>query len=313
MSKKKENESAGGLQTLTSEQTNRLSEDLDLMDAATILTTMNEEDKGVAFAVQGAVPQIAKAVDLIVDRFKRGGRLIYVGAGTSGRLAVIDALECTPTFGTPPEQVSFVLAGGEEAMLLAVEGAEDDASLGEEDLRRLNLRPEDCVAAISASGRTPYCLGALRYARTIGAAAIAISCNSPSAMSELADAAIEVVTGPEVLAGSTRLKAGTAQKLVLNMLSTASMIRTGNVYGNRMVGMQPLNSKLKQRAKQIVADSAGVGEVAAEAALDAAGWNMKQAIVCLMTGSSPEEAERRLAEAGGFVRYAVTEASQSDT
>jgi N-acetylmuramic acid 6-phosphate etherase len=312
MSKNKATVPTGDLQTLASEQTNRLSEDLDLMDATGILTTMNEEDKTVALAVQEAVPQIAKAVDLIVERFKRGGRLIYAGAGTSGRLAVIDALECTPTFGTPPEQVSFVLAGGDEAMLLAVEGAEDDMDLGAENLRLLNLRPEDCVAAISASGRTPYCLGALQYARKIGAATIAISCNSPSAMSELADAAIEVVTGAEVLAGSTRLKAGTAQKLVLNMLSTASMVRTGNVYGNRMVGMQPLNSKLKQRAKQIVADAAGVDESAAEAALDAAGWNMKRAIVCLMTGSSPEEAERRLSENGGFVRYAVAEAFQSD-
>ncbi|MDF2658362.1 MAG: murQ [Paenibacillus sp.] len=291
--------------SLTSEQMNQRSSDLDLMSAEHILTTMNDEDQKVAGAVREAIPQIAKAVDLIVGRFNRGGRLIYVGAGTSGRLAVIDALECPPTFGTAEEQISFLLAGGPEAMLAAIEGAEDNGEWGADDLRRLALRSDDCVTAISASGRTPYCIGALQYARTVGAATVAISCNNNAAMSSLADAAIEVVTGPEVLAGSTRLKAGTAQKLVLNMLSTASMVRTGRVYGNQMVDMQPTNDKLRQRAKQIAAGAAGVDEWQAESALQESGWSIKKAIVRLMTGASTEEAERLLAEAGGFLRHAV--------
>lgn len=293
------------LTSLTSEQTNQRSSDLDLMSAEHILTMMNDEDQKVAGAVRDAIPQIAKAVDLIVGRFNRGGRLIYVGAGTSGRLAVIDALECPPTFGTAEDQVSFLLAGGPEAMLEAIEGAEDNGEWGANDLRRLELRSDDCVAAISASGRTPYCIGALRYAGTVGAATVAISCNDNAAMSPLADAAIEVVTGPEVLSGSTRLKAGTAQKLVLNMLSTASMVRTGRVYGNQMVDMRPTNDKLRHRAKQIAADAAGVDEKLAESALRETGWNIKKAIVRLMTGASAEEAERMLEEAGGFLRHAV--------
>ncbi|WP_246066806.1 N-acetylmuramic acid 6-phosphate etherase [Paenibacillus koleovorans] len=305
MSMSMERPPTGDLQGLSSEQANGSSTDLDLMSTERILTTMNEEDEKVAAAVRAAIPQIARAVDLTVGRFNSGGRLIYVGAGTSGRLAVIDALECPPTFGTPHEQVSFLLAGGDQAMLEAIEGAEDDRELGAADLERIGLRPEDCVAAISASGRTPYCLGALQYARELGAATISISCNSNAAMSALADTAIEVNTGPEILAGSTRLKAGTAQKLVLNMLSTASMVRTGRVYGNQMVDMQPTNVKLRHRAKQIAAGAAGVDEITAEQALEATGWSIKQAIVCLLTGASPEEARQMLNAAGGFLRHAV--------
>ncbi|SDE49067.1 N-acetylmuramic acid 6-phosphate etherase [Paenibacillus sp. UNCCL117] len=306
MSANKERAETERLKALASEQVNRRSSDLDQMTTETILLTMNDEDQKVAGAVRAAIPQITAAVELIVGRFRRGGRLIYVGAGTSGRLAVIDALECPPTFGTPEGQVAFALAGGPAAMLLAEEGAEDDAARGAEDLRSLELGADDCIAAVSASGRTPYCIGALQYARSAGAATIAVSCNANAAMSGLADAAIEVLTGPEVLAGSTRLKAGTAQKIVLNMLSTASMVRTGRVYGNQMVDMQPSNGKLRQRAVQMTADIAGASEEQAKQALEAAGWSIKRAIVCLMAGVDPGEAERKLAAAGGFLRTAVT-------
>lgn len=305
MSANKERQITDDVRKLVSEQANESSSDLDRMSTESILLAMNEEDRKVADAVRAAIPEITRAVDLIAERFRRGGRLIYVGAGTSGRLAAIDALECPPTFGTPREQVSFLLAGGPTAMLLAAESAEDDSAMGAEDLRGLKLAADDCVAAISASGRTPYCAGALQYAREVGAAAIAISCNAGAAISAEADVAIEVMTGPEVLAGSTRLKAGTAQKIVLNMLSTASMVRTGHVYGNQMVDMQPSNSKLRQRAKQIAASISGASEKQAEEALQATGWSIKQAIVCLMTGASPEEAKRRLEAAGGFLRFVV--------
>ncbi|GBG10144.1 N-acetylmuramic acid 6-phosphate etherase [Paenibacillus sp. MY03] len=288
-----------------SEQINDRSSDMDAMNSLEILQLMNDEDHAIMPALKKALPDIAQAVDIIVDRFRIGGRLIYVGAGTSGRLAAIDALECPPTFGTSPEQVSFLLAGGPEAFLAPIEGAEDDEEAAARELLALELTSNDCVVALSASGSTPYCIGALKYAAGLGAATISVSCNQETVMGKLSDLSIEVIVGPELLAGSTRLKAGTAQKIVLNMLSTASMIRTGHVYRNMMVDMQPSNSKLKRRAVQIVREATGAGQEESELALQSADWRIKTAVVSLLANVTPEEAEELLHRSDGFVRLAV--------
>jgi N-acetylmuramic acid 6-phosphate etherase len=288
-----------------SEQRNDRSSDMDAMNSLEILQLMNDEDHAIMPALKKALPDIAQAVDIIVDRFRKGGRLIYVGAGTSGRLAAIDALECPPTFGTSPEQVSFLLAGGPEAFLAPIEGAEDDEEAAARELLALELTSNDCVVALSASGSTPYCIGALKYAAGLGAATISVSCNQETVMGKLSDLSIEVIVGPELLAGSTRLKAGTAQKIVLNMLSTASMIRTGHVYRNMMVDMQPSNSKLKRRAVQIVREATGAGQEESELALQSADWRIKTAVVSLLANVTPEEAEELLHRSDGFVRLAV--------
>ena len=293
------------LSSILSEKRNERSEDLDLMDTESILTLMNDEDSRVAEAVRKAIPEIARAVEMIASRFRQRGRLVYVGAGTSGRLALIDALECPPTFGTPPEQVQALIAGGKQAMFDPVEAAEDDADAGARDVQQMGLNERDCVLGVSASGRTPYCIGAMTYAKSVGAAVISLSCNMQSAMGKIADIDIAVPVGPEVLAGSTRLKAGTAQKMVLNMISTASMVRTGHVYKNLMVDMIPTNFKLKQRAKQIVVTATGVDQATAEEALQASSWRIKTAIVSLLTGMSSERSDRLLQDAGGFVRKAI--------
>lgn len=288
-----------------SEKRNEKSENLDLMDTESMLMLMNDEDARVAEAVRRAIPDIARAVEKIAAAFQQGGRLIYVGAGTSGRLALIDALECPPTFGTPPEQVQAIVAGGKQAMFDAVEAAEDDADAGAEAMRQLGLNARDCVLGVSASGRTPYCIGAMSYAKSVGATVVSLSCNERSAMGGIADIDIAVPVGPEVLSGSTRLKAGSAQKMVLNMISTASMVRTGRVYKNLMVDMIPTNFKLRQRAKQIVAAATGADEAAVEEALQASSWRIKIAIVSLLTGRDAAQSERLLQEAGGFVRKAL--------
>jgi N-acetylmuramic acid 6-phosphate etherase len=293
---------------LATEQTNARSAHLDRMSALEIVTLMNEEDRTVADAVQQALPAIAEAVERIVGALSQGGRLFYVGAGTSGRLGVLDASECPPTFGTDPKLVQALHAGGEAALVNAVEGAEDDFDAGATDLKAVGLTAGDVVVGISASGRTPYVCGALTYAREIGAVTVALSCNSPAQMSDLADTAIEVVTGPEVLMGSTRLKAGTAQKMVLNMLSTATMVRLGKVYRNLMIDVKPTNVKLVDRACRILMQAANVDYETAAAALKAADNRAKVALVMLKTGLSAMEAERRLAEVGGFAGRAIGEA-----
>ncbi len=290
---------------LRTERPNPRSTALDAMDVNQLLALMNDEDASVAPAVRRALPDIATAVQVIAAGFRAGGRLVYVGAGTSGRLAVLDAAECPPTFGTDPGQVLGLLAGGERALLRAVEGAEDSPDLGREDLQAAGLSPTDVVVGLSASGRTPYVLGALRHARAVGATTISIACNPGSRISAHADIAIEVDTGPEVLTGSTRLKAGTSQKLVLNMLSTAAMVLTGKVYANLMVDVVPTNRKLEIRARTIIETATGVDPVTALDYQQRADGRAKTAIVMILAGVDAPEADRRLTAAGGLVRDAL--------
>jgi N-acetylmuramic acid 6-phosphate etherase len=293
------------LAELGTETANDRTSDLDMMSIADLLTVMNQEDRSVPLAVAAALPAIERAVQSIVAARRRGGRLIYLGAGTSGRLGVLDAVECPPTFGTDPGEVLGLIAGGERAFLRAVEGAEDDPELAVADLQAVGLTAHDVVVGIAASGRTPYVIGGLGYARAVGAATVSVACNVGAKISECADVAIEVDTGPEVLTGSTRLKAGTAQKLVCNMLSTASMIRTGKVFHNLMVDVRPTNAKLVDRARRIVSAATGADPETADAAIDAAGGHAKTAVVMLLTDTDPASASDRLHRAHGDVRTAI--------
>ncbi|WP_199180913.1 N-acetylmuramic acid 6-phosphate etherase [Cryobacterium sp. M23] len=294
------------LATLGTETANDRTTDLDTMSVADLLTVMNQEDRTVPVAVAAALPAIENAVNAIVGARRRGGRLIYLGAGTSGRLGVLDAVECPPTFGTDPGEVLGLIAGGERAFLQAVEGAEDDPDLAVNDLRAVGLTVADVVVGIAASGRTPYVIGGLDHARSVGAATVSVACNLGAEISRHADVAIEVDTGPEVLTGSTRLKAGSAQKLVCNMLSTASMIRTGKVFHNLMVDVQPTNAKLVDRARRIVTDATGADPDTAAAAIDQAGGHAKTAVVMLLTDTDFPTATARLEQAHGDVRTAIT-------
>lgn len=291
--------------SLATEASNPASRNLDQLSAHEIVNLMNSEDATIAEAVRKVLPQIGQAVVVITERLQRGGRLVYMGAGTSGRLGVLDAAECPPTFNTSSEQVLGLIAGGLGALVSAAEAAEDDPELGRKDAVRINLSEKDALVGLAASGRTPYVIGALQYAREVGAAAIAVTCNSPSALEEVAEITIAPVTGPEVLAGSTRLKAGSAQKMVLNMLSTATMVRLGKTYGNLMVDMRPTNAKLRRRAARIVAEATGQDENSALEALEKCGGETRTAIVALMAGVTPQEARERLGKAGGFVRKAI--------
>jgi len=284
---------------MLTEQQNPRSMDIDRRSTLEILEIMNDEDATVAGAVRRVLPAIAQAVDVITARLQQGGRLFYVGAGTSGRLGVLDAAECVPTFSVPPELVQGVIAGGNRALIEAVEGAEDDRDAGRRDLLARDLNARDAVVGIAASGNTPYVIGALEGANEIGAATIALTCNSPALMLDTAQIAIPVLTGPEVITGSTRLKAGTAQKMVLNMLSTATMIRLGKVYGNLMVDVKVTNRKLAGRARRIVSQVTGVGEDEAAALLAQAGNQVKVAILIGLLGIPAEEARARLAAADG--------------
>ncbi|SDR81133.1 N-acetylmuramic acid 6-phosphate etherase [Friedmanniella luteola] len=295
-----------GLAALGTETANPRTADLDAMGTLEVLQVINAEDQTVAGAVQRVLPAVARAVDLVVAARQRGGRLVYVGAGTSGRLGLLDAVECPPTFGTAPQEVVGVLAGGDGAFAVAVEGAEDDPDLAVADLEALGIGPADVVVGLAASGRTPYVVAALHHAGQVGAATVSVACNPGSPISALADVAIEVDTGPEVITGSTRLKAGTAQKMVCNMLSTAAMVRTGKVYRNLMVDVRPTNAKLVDRARRIVATAATVDEERADAALRAADGHAKTAVVMLLAGCGADEARARLARHGGRVREAVT-------
>lgn len=292
------------IRRLETEQVNPRTQHLDNCSTLEMLTLMNAEDFRVPAAVAEALPAIAEAVERIAEALRRGGRLFYVGAGTSGRLGMLDAYECPPTFGTAPELVQALVAGG-ATRDRADESAEDDPALGAADLAGRGLSAADVVVGIAASGRTPYVVGALEHARAVGAFTIALACSRGSAVGAIADRAIEVVVGPEALTGSTRLKAGTAQKLVLNMISTATMIKLGKAYGNYMVDMQPTNGKLRQRARGIVAMATGADETAVEAAMSATGDQMKASIVMLLAGVSAEEAFRRLDAADGIVRGAL--------
>lgn len=272
---------------------------IDSMDTLSMLRVMNSEDRKVAEAVGQVLPDIASAVDGIADRLSKGGRLFYVGAGTSGRLGVLDAAECPPTYGTGPELVQGLIAGGDAAMFRAQEGAEDDPSLGERELRERNFSQGDVLVGIAASGRTPYVIGALKYAAELSALTIALSCSEHSEIAGMADVAITPIPGPEVVTGSTRLKAGTAQKLVLNMLSTCAMIKLGKVYGNLMVDVKATNKKLEERAIRIVMEATGCNRVDSVNALEAAGGNAKLAILMVLTGCGPEAGAEALESHGG--------------
>lgn len=290
---------------LMTEQVNPSSAGLDALPTEEMLAVFNREDQQVAFAVQRALPQIAQAVDAITEALRAGGRLFYIGAGTSGRLGVLDASECPPTFNVPPGLVVGLIAGGDVALRSAVEGSEDSAQAGRDDLSAYGFTAADVLVGIAASGRTPYVLGAMAYASELGAVTAGIACSPGAPLSAAARIPIEVLSGPEVITGSTRLKAGTATKLVLNMLSSGVMVRLGYVYSNLMVNVQPTNEKLRDRAVRIVMAIGGLDREAAAAALEASGRSVRLAIVMGRLGLSREEAGRRLAACGGRVREAI--------
>ncbi|CAJ0993761.1 N-acetylmuramic acid 6-phosphate etherase [Sodalis praecaptivus] len=280
---------------------------LDSLSTLEMVRLFNQQDKQVPEAIASELPAVAAAIDRAAQALGAGGRLIYLGAGTSGRLGVLDASECPPTFGVPPDKVIGLIAGGPGALLKAVEGAEDDMELGERDLRHLQLTPADVVVGLAASGRTPYVLGALRYARTLGCATVAVSCNPDSPIAQAADIAISPVVGPEVLTGSTRMKSGTAQKLVLNMISTGAMVKLGKVYQNLMVDVKATNVKLRDRACRIVCGACGVDADRAKVALAQTGYDVKPAIFMLLSGKSAAEAQAALRAHDGFLRAALAD------
>jgi N-acetylmuramic acid 6-phosphate etherase len=290
---------------LSTEQANRASEDLDLKSSLEIVTVINAEDAKVVDAVRRALPQIARAVGLIANSLKRGGRLIYVGAGTSGRIAALDAAECPPTFNVDPRTVQFIMAGGPVALASAVEANEDSRELGQREMKRRKPGRNDVIVGIAASGRTPFTVAAVKYARGKGAHTISLTCNRNSPLQKAADLAIVTEVGPEVISGSTRMKAGTAQKMVLNMLSSGAMTRLGYVYGNLMVNVTPRNSKLAARGVSILQQAAGVSQEIARRALEAAGNSVPVALVMLETDVDRKEAEGALKLAGGHVRRAI--------
>ena len=293
------------LKRMSTETRNPRTMDLDIMTPLEVVTVMNEEDSKVAGAVKEVLPEVAKAVSWAIQSIESGARIIYMGAGTSGRLGVLDAVECPPTFGVDPSVVVGLIAGGEKAFVKAVEGAEDSFDLGEEDLREINLRAEDIVIGIAASGRTPYVIGGLRYAKAMGCHTVAISCNPGSAIGQEAELAIEVVPGPEVLTGSTRLKSGTSQKLILNMISTATMVGVGKAYHNLMVDVMQTNEKLRVRAENIVMEATGVERSVAREKIDLAEGNAKTAITMILVDCTAAEARERLERAKGHVREAI--------
>ncbi|MCI1987095.1 MAG: N-acetylmuramic acid 6-phosphate etherase [Lactobacillus sp.] len=293
------------LSTLTTETRNPKTMHLDTLSVAEFAQVMNAEDQTVAASVNQALPAITAAITAITAQFNKDGRLFYTGAGTSGRLGVLDAAECVPTFGTDPEMVQGLIAGGMSAMTVAVEGAEDDADLGAQDLRDHHLTANDTVVGIAASGRTPYVIGGLDYARSVGAVTVSLACNANAAISQHADIQIEVPVGPEVLTGSTRLKAGTAQKLVLNMLSTGAMVGLGKVYKNLMVDVKATNEKLVERAKRIIQQATDCDAATAAKNFEAAAHDVKLAIVMTLTGDTAVIAKQRLDDAKGFIAKAI--------
>lgn len=293
------------LSKMVTESRNTASQHIDTLSTFEMLKVINDEDKKVALAVEQALPDIALVVDMIAEAFQKGGRLIYSGAGTSGRLGILDASECPPTYGTKPEQVIGLIAGGHQAIFKAVENAEDNRELGADDLKALNFNQHDVLVGIAASGRTPYVLGAMSYAKSVGATVACISCNPQSVMTELADISITPVVGPEVVTGSSRMKAGTAQKLVLNMLTTGAMIRIGKVYGNLMVDVEATNAKLVERQKKIVMEATECNREEAETALEACNGHCKTAIVMILAQLSAEEAKSLLVNNNGFIRKAI--------
>lgn len=287
------------------ERQNAKTMDIDLKSPHEIVKIMNEEDRNVVYAVEKELDKIAIAVELIVKAFNNGGRLIYTGAGTSGRLAILDASECPPTFGTNSDMVVGLIAGGEKALLNAIEGAEDDYEQGKKDIEGINISSKDVVIGVTASGRTPYVIGAMELAKEIGAATVSISCNEAIELSEIADISINLIVGPEVITGSTRLKAGTAQKMVLNMFTTASMISIGKTYTNLMVDIQATNKKLIERSKRIITTVTDVSEAVANEMLIETNNNVKLSIFMILSSLPKETAINILNENKGFIRKAL--------
>ncbi|ALE20784.1 N-acetylmuramic acid 6-phosphate etherase [Proteus mirabilis] len=293
------------LSNLVTESRNHHSEHIDTLSTLEMLKVINNEDKKVPFAVEATLPHIARLVDKVVTAFSQGGRLIYCGAGTSGRLGILDASECPPTYGTPHDMVIGLIAGGHKAILQAVENAEDNVQLGAEDLRQLNFNAKDVLVGIAASGRTPYVIGALEYARSLGAVTGAISCNPDSPIAQRADIAITPIVGPEVVTGSSRMKAGTAQKLVLNMITTGAMIKMGKVFGNLMVDVEATNAKLIERQIRIVMQATECERATAEQALAQCQRHCKTAILMILAGVDAQQATQLLAQNKGFIRQAL--------
>ena len=293
------------LKNMSTETRNQNTMNLDIMTPLEVVTVMNQEDAKVPAAITPALPNIAQCVTWAIESVEAGGRIVYMGAGTSGRLGVLDAVECPPTFGVAPEVVVGLIAGGEKAFVKAVEGAEDSRELGRQDLVDIALNKTDIVIGIAASGRTPYVLGGLAYAKEVGCHTVGISCNPGSAVGAAAELAIEVVPGPECLTGSTRLKSGTCQKLILNMISTATMVGCGKAYQNLMVDVMQTNEKLVVRAQNIVMEATGCDRETAAEKIGIAGGNAKTAITMILADCGVEEARERLAKAKGHVREAI--------
>lgn len=295
------------LTNLTTETRNKDTINLDRMTSIEIATIMNKEDEKIIKSIRDALPKIAEVIDMCTETLKGGGRIIYMGAGTSGRLGLLDAVECPPTFGVSSDLVIGLIAGGQSAFVKAVEGAEDSKSLGVDELKELNLTNKDIVIGLAASGRTPYAIHGLKYAREIGCKTAVVVCNKNSEMAKCSDLAIELVVGPEVLTGSTRLKAGTAQKMVLNMISTGSMVGIGKAYENLMVDVMQTNEKLVVRAENIVIEATATDRETAKKALKEANGKVKTAIIMILLKCNYNEAEKRLEKAEGHVRYALEE------
>lgn len=293
------------LSNLVTESRNHNSENIDTLSTFDMLKVINNEDKKVPLAVEKVLPEIAQLVDKVAIAFSQGGRLIYCGAGTSGRLGILDASECPPTYGTPHEMVIGLIAGGHKAILQAVENAEDNIQLGEQDLRQLNFNGKDVLVGIAASGRTPYVIGALNYAKSLGATTGAISCNSESPIAQIADIAITPIVGAEVVTGSSRMKAGTAQKLILNMITTAAMIKIGKVFGNLMVDVEATNAKLVERQVRIVMQATECERAIAEQALSQCQRHCKTAILMILANVDAQQAAQMLTQNKGFIRKAL--------
>lgn len=294
------------IEGLTTETVNEDTKNIDSLDALGIARLINEEDKKVAFAIEKELPKVAEAIDAVAERFKKGGRIIYCGAGSSGRMGTLDAVELTPTYSVSPERAFGLLAGGESAMYRAVEGAEDSEELGIGDLKAVHLTADDCVIGIAASGRTPYTKAALQYANEIGALSISITCNKDSEMAAIAQISIAPIVGAEVISGSTRMKAGTAQKMIVNMISTGVMIRLGKVYQNYMVHVQPTNAKLVVRSARMISQITGIDMEEASEVLEKAGMKVADAIVMVMADCDAKKAAWALDKAEGRVREAIS-------
>lgn len=293
------------LSKIDTEKQNLNTLNLDQMSIKEALTVMNKEDEKVAEAIKEVIPEIEKAVEVIIQQFNKGGRLIYIGAGTSGRLGVLDASECPPTFGAPKEQVVGIIAGGNVALTDAIEGAEDDVEQGKADVKEIDLNENDVLVGLAASGRTPYVIGALEYANAIKVPTVSVACTKDSEIGKVANIAIEAVPGPEVLTGSTRLKAGSTQKMILNMLTTISMVGIGKAYKNLMVDVQPTNEKLISRAKGIVMKATDVTEEVASQKLDESGGDVKAAILMILLDIDKDTAMVKLNETKGHIRKAL--------